>query len=213
MIILLGPVQAVLKHMGEYGLKPKYADDAGFRMRVGKLRALASLPLDVVVDAFHELKSEFEEAEQPLLAYFESAWVGGPIRGATRAFRQRSRKLPMFALDLWNVHGRALQENMLTNNNAELFHRHFANMSPQSNPTLATCVEGLQSQMRITHLDIAEVGMGEDRKEKQETKRRTSCIKNILEAFFRTRAVSGSCRASDDCITSIAQLYRTDSGW
>ena len=45
----------------------------------------------------------------------------------------------MFAQELWNVHDRAQAGDMLTSNNAELFHRKFADSIVQvSHPTIPT---------------------------------------------------------------------------
>ena len=114
--------QAVMKHVQTLGLRIKYGSDLAFRLRVGMLRALSFLPEEAVESTFQQLEAKFEVDEKPLLTYFEKTWIGEPkARGG--------RKAPLFPLSMWSVHKRAKEGNLLTTNNAELYHRHFRNLS------------------------------------------------------------------------------------
>jgi len=79
--------QTVLRKVQEEGLSGRYAVNKEFRMRVGRMRALAFLPVETVVDAWESLESEFSLApddskscEIPLMAYFEKTCIGCRIR-------------------------------------------------------------------------------------------------------------------------------------
>ena len=110
--------QAVHRNLQILGFTTKYAEDGGFRLRVHKLAGLAFLPeLDVPL-ASDVLCGEFMPDEQPLVAYFQATWVGVKHR------RGAGRKAPKFPVQLWNVHGRVMEDQMLTTNAAETWHRH-----------------------------------------------------------------------------------------
>lgn len=120
-------------------------------------------------------------------------------------YRLSKAKDPEFALGLWNVHHRALAREMLTNNNAEAFHRQYKQLQISPKPTVPTCIENLQAQTRITHLDLTKIALGQVKKESVVTQRRTQCIATILERYLATGDTAS-------CLDNIAQLYRTDNG-
>jgi hypothetical protein len=192
--------QAVLRNLQKLGLSTKYSADTAFRLRVGRLRALAFLPEDAVQAGFYDIIGDWEPDERPLVDYFEKVWIGEP--GGNR----RRPKPPAFAHGLWNVHARALQQNMLTNNNAEAFHRIYKQqLQINAKPPLPACIENLQAQTRISHLDLANIALGAVKGERPATTFRTKCVANILKKYLADR----DRRA---CLDAIAQLYRTDSG-
>ena len=72
---------------------------------------------------------------------------------------------------------------MLTNNNAELFHRHYrSNLSPGIHPSMPAAIEALQSQMNITRNDISDIYQGKIKQEKRATRIRTGVLRNLILA-------------------------------
>jgi len=67
-------------------------------------------------------------------------------------------------------------------------------------------IPSLQDQMRLSLLDVAHVGMGIEKKERAATVTRIAALKNILQSHDEE---------GDDimALNSIAQLYRTDTGF
>lgn len=143
----------------ELGLGPRYGSNAAFRLSIFSLGSLAFLPVDDVVGAYDKLAPTFTVEERPLLTYFATTWVG------TKHARGPGPKAPMFELANWNVHDRAKLGIMLTNNNAELFHRHHrAQLNPGNRPHMHKILRNLHDQQRLTDADILKVGMGQLRR-------------------------------------------------
>ena len=153
-------------------MSKKYNEDRAFRMRVSRLGALAFLPPDDVADAFSGMADE-----NAFVKYFEKTWVGELLRSGVR-------KPPMFPLDLWSVHGRALNRSFLTNNNAEVFHGNYrTRLVPGKHPSMPTFVEGLKSQQRLLNHDVAQVNLGASRKERPVTVTRTERLGKLCEKY------------------------------
>lgn len=64
--------QALQKNIQELGLQPKYGNDRQFRLRCFKLGALAFVPVEDVVEAFEELKLQFDVEDKPFVEYFQA---------------------------------------------------------------------------------------------------------------------------------------------
>lgn len=155
----------------------KYNEDRVFRMRVSRLGALAFLPPGDVAEAFAGMVLDFQPDETAFLKYFEKIWVGELLRSGLR-------KNPTFPLELWSVHGRALGRSFLTNNNAEVFHGNYrTHLVPGKHPSMPTFVEGLKSQQRLFHNDVAQIGMGANKKERAVTVTRTDRLANLCEKY------------------------------
>eukprot|EP00973_Karenia_brevis_P074114 10300383-Karenia_brevis.AAC.1 len=85
-------------------------------------------------------------------------------------------------MDLWSVHSRAASGAMRTNNNAELFHRHFrAQFSPGVRPSLPKAIESLQKQQYVTMNDAEKIRLGEQKRQKPQSLTRDSRIKALMD--------------------------------
>ena len=191
--------QAVMRAVQRLGLSTKYGNDHAFRLRIGKARALAFLPVVDVLSGWYDFVGEFEPDERCFVDYMHKVWIGEPASNRRRA------KAPDFALDMWNVHDRALEKKMLTNNNAEAFHRWHKQLQPNTHPSIPTAIESLQAQTRISHLDCTKVGLGLTRQESTITQSRTAAVSQILLRYAQNLD-------RKECLDAIAQLYRTDNG-
>ena len=170
---------AVHKHVVFLGLGKRYGDNVDFRLRVGKLCALAFLPAESVADWFETLATEFPNEELELLTYFEKTWVG------EKPARARVRKAPVFPVDLWNVHHRALDKKFLTTNAAELFHRHHAaQFHKGAHPFYPTFIESLHKQQRLTNRDITEIAIGGEKKLRESTRVRGDKQCNLVNKYL-----------------------------
>ncbi|CAK0827868.1 unnamed protein product, partial [Prorocentrum cordatum] len=171
---------AVHMHVVDLDLGQRCGANPEFRLRVGKLCALAFIPVVDVATWFEKLAGEFESPEPPLLTHFEKTWVG------EKRARARTRKAPTFPVDLWNVRDRALAKKNLTTNAAGLFHRHHATQFHKgAHPSSPTFIESLHKQQRLTNRDITDVIMGGEKKERDTTRIRNDRQFILVEKFLR----------------------------
>ena len=91
------------------------------------------------------------------------------------------RKPPMFPITLWSTHDRAFEGDMLTTNNAELFHRKFRhNIVQGTHPSMLAFIAHLQTQQSLTNNDLTKIEMGDVHKETKECKKRNARIQELL---------------------------------
>lgn len=106
--------QNIWRHIQELGLQSKNTNDDKFAHWMKMLMALAFVPTCDIVTVFEKLlltvfwldneQNELNAEKQALLQYFESTYIGAP--GRTSKSR---RRIPLFALDLWNMYDVTLQ--------------------------------------------------------------------------------------------------------
>ena len=186
--------QALHRHVQDLGLQVKYGIDPEFRMRVSSLGALAFLPVADVPAAFDLVAASFMEDEQGLITYFEGTWVG-------KKQRNGHRKPPIFPIDLWNCYTWAKEGGQLTTNNAEQFHRKFADYSVQgSHPTMPAFIESLKKQQALTNNDMSKLELGQTKEEARETKIRNARIQTLIGNFDETKDAGA-------LVKGIATLY------
>ncbi|CAK0798375.1 unnamed protein product, partial [Prorocentrum cordatum] len=113
--------QAIMRRIQDSGLTQKYFEDQAFRIRARCLGTLSFLPPGSIPGAFELLRGEFPPGEHHLLSYFEHTWVGELDRRkvSVTAKGPPKRAAPLFPLEFWSTHERALKGDELTNNIAE----------------------------------------------------------------------------------------------
>ena len=106
--------QCIWKTVSVCGFKKKYNKDEEFKLFVKKLIALALVPIDNVVTAFHLVEENLPTtsliATDKIINYFQSTWLNGS-----------------YSLDLWN-HSTTIGPR--TNNHVEGFHLKFNFKAP-----------------------------------------------------------------------------------
>lgn len=105
--------QAVLRKIGDLGLRRRYDEHRGFCRRVHTLTSLAFLPPDQIRAAFDQLAPYFEDCERPLLKYFEETWIGGADPSGYGC------GMACFPPILWSVNGRAVEQGASGDNECE----------------------------------------------------------------------------------------------
>ena len=103
--------QNVYKKFQEYHLRILYDQDVIFRTNIRMICALAFVPPPEIVHAFDMLCLYCGGAganEQPILEYFENAYIG-VMRGGVRG-------RPLFCHSLWNVYDRVMNDLPRTTN-------------------------------------------------------------------------------------------------
>lgn len=142
--------QSVIRKLSECGLKKRFETDIGFNMLVKSLPALAFVPIDEVSAIFDEVASHFPEEEScnQFLTYFQSTYIQGPI------IRRRARK-PRFEMKFWNHYNDGLECEQKTTNCVEGYHNALNSLFLCSHPTMWTFFSGLQKDIAIHRLTVA----------------------------------------------------------
>ena len=87
------------------------------------------------MSVYEELPDRFEDDELPVIAYFESKWIGNGIG------RWGRRSLPYFPLKMWNVVGRHDQGTIRTNNAIEAFNDKFSSLLSCHHSSVRTLIK------------------------------------------------------------------------
>ncbi|KAH7691334.1 hypothetical protein AAVH_40152 [Aphelenchoides avenae] len=130
-------------HVSREGLLARYNTDADFALQVRMIVALAFVPLADVELAFETLEDELPDELQPVLAYFETYYIG-------RRRNDNVRRQPLFTKELWSVHARTVGNQDRTNNHAEAAHRKLQAMLQMDHPSLWKFIEALMHVQKET---------------------------------------------------------------
>ena len=138
--------QAVLRKVGQLGLKNQFENDVDFNLLVKSLAALAFVPEDEVLDRFQELADAFpdEDSSQELLTYFEATYIRGRDLGGNRG-RATARYPPY----MWNHTIDALGCAPKTTNAVEGFHTALDALFLCDHPSMWKLLEGLRKDMSV----------------------------------------------------------------
>ena len=94
-----------------------YENDSNFSLIMRMMAAVAFVPVADVPQAFYDVEAEIRNnynnnGIDVILDYFEDNYIGRQRRG-------RPRQVPMFPMDIWNMHDRTQEELPRTNNYVE----------------------------------------------------------------------------------------------
>ena len=115
-----------------------YVNDADFALECRKSAALVFVPEAEVVRVFEELVDSLPEALQPITDYLEDTYIG--------RLGRRQRRQPRFAITLWNMYERTVQELPRTNNAIEGYHQHLQSAVLCHQPNIWRFLEVLQRE-------------------------------------------------------------------
>ena len=97
-------------------MQKQYEEDVDFAHGIHKIVELAFIHPDNVINAFTDLSIHLDDTFQTMLDYFEDNYIG-----RFRANGLRTR--PLLAIEYWNVYERTKNQQMRTNNSAEVWNR------------------------------------------------------------------------------------------
>lgn len=153
-------------------MKTNYENDSKFAYDVNKIGALAFLPSSDVQQGFDELYSTLPPILEPLLDYFEDNYIGRR--------RPNGRANPRFAIDLWNMRERTLNNAMRTNNQAEAWHRRFNSVIDCEHPSLWVFIQSLQKEENYIHCQLVKINAGQSSQQSQKYLDYNKRLKNLL---------------------------------
>ena len=141
----------VWKHVQAAGLQVRYLEEPEFALQLRMLTALAFLPPQNVTAGFvsvcNEIRRNFGDAAEELLAYFEDTYIG--------RFRvDAARGNPLFSIELWNMFHRTDAELPRTNNSVEGWHRSFQGHVSSCHPNFWKFLQVLKNEESVIRVDI-----------------------------------------------------------
>ena len=132
------------------------------------------LPPKHIVHAFNEIKSIAHDEFKQILEYFETYYIGEP-----NSKNSKSRKAPMFSIDLWNVYKRVAEDLPRTNNPVEVWNKVFE-LSCQKHSTVNKLIEQFRLEQNNTDVIIDQINSGDIFKRKRSELLKDEAIKDIL---------------------------------
>ncbi|KAK3919917.1 FLYWCH-type zinc finger-containing protein 1 [Frankliniella fusca] len=163
--------QSVYRKVQNLGLAVLYNDpaDRQYKVAVHQLLSLAFVPAEDVKDVFAELRPELPRQLRTLADYFEETYVGERPR-RLRGNRQPRPKPPRYAVEDWNQHNAALQDEPRTNNTTEGWHNRFQGMVGKSHPSFYHLLREFRKEEKDTEVMMRELQMGRRIKAPRRTK-------------------------------------------
>ncbi|CAF0709721.1 unnamed protein product [Brachionus calyciflorus] len=132
-------VQNFWKHIQSFGLVKLYASDADIRKNFKFLQALAFVPKKDVIFCLNQIKANCPNKFMPMLNYFEKYYIGNLKKNSSSI-----RHVPLFTIDLWNIHDRIVNGLPRTNNSLESWHKQFE-LDAKKHQTVFKLVEQFRS--------------------------------------------------------------------
>ena len=145
--------QCLWRNVQRLGLQNWYKEDANNAMTIKSFQALAFVPTHRVTEVFQELMATLDDDTDDVLSdfltYFEATWIGVVQRGR--------RRRPLFAISLWNVHSRVVQDLPRTNNSIEGWHHSFDLRVSITHPTIRRLSSKLVKEQASNELLLEQV--------------------------------------------------------
>lgn len=175
--------QNIWRHIQQAGLQIRYGSDPEFANKTRSLAALSFLPPDDVIRGFEELTNDetFPEELDPVVAYFESNYIGSIGRGGRR-------RRPTFRVSMWSQFQRVKDDLPRTTNSLEGWHNAFKGVVNKAHPSIKALVPKLQ-------LEESAVAQKIERN----------------QAGHATRQKKKKYEAVDDRIKSVVDSYRNEN--
>ncbi|KAK3921780.1 Tryptophan synthase alpha chain [Frankliniella fusca] len=162
--------QSVYRKVQNLGLAVLYnhPEDRQYKVAVHQMLSVAFVPVEDVKDFLAELRPELPRQLRVLADYFEETyipklkipcWVVERPR-CLRAGRQACPKPPRYAIEDWNQHNAALQQQPRTNNTTEGWHNRFQGMVGKSHPSFYHFLREIRKEQRDTDVMMRELQMG-----------------------------------------------------
>ena len=118
--------------------------------------------------------------------------------------------LTRYPIQMWSCHDRLTNGIMRTTNNAEIFHKNYAEGIAQgSHPGMPKFLKSLHTQQRLTRNDFTKLALADEKKEKASMKLKNERLQNALEDY-RLRQGAGNFTTSTVVNTIALVLMITD---
>jgi hypothetical protein len=159
---------SIWKHVVDLGMKDLYINDPEFALHVRMISAIAFVPPANVIQAFEDLSDDIRNLYNgtvgigQLLDYFEDNYIG-------RFRRNAPRTPPLFAIDLWNMYHRTVDELPRTNNSVEGWHRGFQARVSASHPIIWKFIDVLKNSHSLNRVNILQAVNGHAAPPQQKT--------------------------------------------
>lgn len=170
--------QAHWRKIQEFGFQTDYGSNPDLAKSFRQFSALAFLPVSMIANAFDILFEKYSNDErfEGFLAYFETNFIGRPLRN-------NQRGNPRFAISFWSQHTNVLNDINRTNNRVEGWNRRLKDLADCSHPHIYKLLVTIKKDMMHSKSLIAEANTGQQPEPARVTYRNvTSRLKNILSS-------------------------------
>ncbi|KFD65998.1 hypothetical protein M514_03176 [Trichuris suis] len=147
-------VRSVKRQIAQQGLLSTYNANADFSVAARMIASLAFVPTEHLEEGVKELSRVLPRELIPVLAWFESTYIGPP-----NSFG--SRGVPMFPPNVWSVYQRTLMGRDRTNNFVEVIHRRVGHFFGSGRPTIWRFIDGIRKMQVGTDLEYERYVAGE----------------------------------------------------
>ena len=138
------------------------------------LPALAFVPADNVVQAFEQLQENLCHEADPVIDYFEDAYIG--------RIRRRNRGNPLFPISMWNMYDRVCNDLPRTINSLEGWHNHLQANITSSLPNIWRFLQILKTEQALNDTIISQMLAGhQPSPSKKKCKDLSKRIANIVQ--------------------------------
>ena len=172
-------VQNFWKHIQSFGLVKLYASDGEIRKNFKFLQALAFVPKKDVIFCLNQIKANCPNKFKPMLNYFEKYYVGNLKKDSLSI-----RHVPMFTIDLWNIHDRIVNGLPRTNNSLESWHKQFE-LDAKKHQTVFKLVEQFRLEQKNTDILRVQLMCGDVYKRKKKEVSKDEAIRTCVLSFNR----------------------------
>lgn len=138
--------QNLWRKVQQLNLATAYRNDMHLRMHVKMMLSLSFVPVSDVPAAFEDLVDDCPPLMVPLTEYWEDTYIGRQRRGR--------RANPRYALHLWNMRDRVIDNLPRTNNSVEAWHRSFQQTVDCHHPSVYKLVEHFRQEQSHYELKI-----------------------------------------------------------
>ena len=185
--------------MQSEGLAHVYRNHNEFAEFMRMLPALAFMPAQDVPRLFEDVfdpdSQTFDQRGQQVVDYFEDTYIGRPRRNGRR-------HSPVFSVDSWNVHDRALTGAARSNNAVEGWHNAFQAHVGAYHPNLWKLIRVLQREHGLVKAEMVRILIGQPPAPKRRKyKDHSSRIKTILEQHAQGQ------RSARDALQGLAYTF------
>ena len=95
-------------------------DQSSIRLAFKRLKSLAFVPPQDVIDAFEYISKESDQIFDPMIEYFETFYIG------KHRPNSNYRQVPQFPIELWNLYELVIKDMPRTNNSTQAWNKQFA---------------------------------------------------------------------------------------
>lgn len=144
-------------------------------MNVKMLLLLSFVHIADVINAFDQFTDECPDELQPLVDHWEDDYIG----------RRTPRGNPKFAVAVWSIYNRVVNDLPRTNNLVQVWHKAFQQTVDCHHPSIFKLIKQFRKEQDHAKIQLEKFNSGECQPEASKCKYRqlSQSLKNIVETY------------------------------